>query len=699
MRISSTLLLLTAGSLSLSSPVPNTVSDGSDPTTQVDRQITGPLLDIGDPITSVSLGQYTFNNSWGAPYVTTYTPPDVTFNQVRITLQVSSSGIQYDRLARLYVGGAEVWRSSTAEPTGGAMSYSYTKDVSTYVSLFQSSQNVVFDLGNTVNSDYTGAYWTQLTVDFYNVTFINNATDSIFDSYSSRAPATNILPIRPKSELTSTAYCYTLPSESIDFEIGEIPRNTTRVVLDVFASGNGDDEFWYYNMQPQNTEVFESNGLALSGNYPSRFIEVYINNDTAGLVLPFPVIFTGGLAPGLWIPNVGINAFDLPSYPIDLTPLLPKLWEGASIQISITTGFGALATSDWYVNANLLTWQNEGIKGSGTVVQGTNVNNTNSFTSTSGSESLKELLSITRDISTQAILNFTSTDGSTDSAFVKSSQTLSYTNTKNFYDGGDSRQVAQVSSGHCMLHVSKAGADLTKYANGIDSDTIPSDFSLVFDDTDSNSGLDLKTEWSYIYPLAINDASSNTTSQTDIHHGYLFSDPKTFNVWTFQNTSIGSDGTPEATQYLAQCLVGLDIDTYSTYEEYAATSDYYQYLDTVDSPSINNVNGFGKTNTVTTSVSNAANVAYLQKSDTAAITAAIQSVFDTILPTISLKKREQEDEQGEEEVEEDTLLGNVKRAVKSIGLGRSPFSRSERLAKRRTIDLTGLGRNPFRHNS
>lgn len=626
-------LLLTAGSL-LALPVPSTSGSPSSHV-QVNQQLSGPFPNVGDPVATVSLGEHTFVNSWGDPYVTNYFPPQVEFTHVRITLQVSSFDIQYDRLAKLYIANSEIWRTSTAEPTGGNMSYSFTKDVTTYLTLFKAPQEVVFDLGNTVNSELSGSYTTQLTALFYNTAPTVPTSGSVFDSYSATNPATDIIAIRPKSDQTGKAHVYSLPSEPIDFYIEPLPRNTTRVVLDIFASGSGKDEFWYFNMLPQNVNAFD--GTTLPGNYPSRLIEVTVDNSPAGLVLPFPVIFTGGLSPSLWIPNVGINAFDLPSYALDITPLLPKLWNGANVKIAITSGFGNLANFDWYVNANILTWQTPGITGSGQVVQGTHANNTNSFTS-NHNDSLRELLSITRDASSQALLTFTNTAGVAESAFVKASQTLSYTNTKHYGRSSGERQMAQVSSGHCMLRVSKPGVDLTKFQNGINSDTIRADFSVLFPNTDSNSDLELKAAWKYIYPLAVNFISSNQENpQIYVKQGYLLNNIETGGVWTRQNTSVLGD-YPAANQYLVQRLVDTDSNSSITVERFSGTSNYNYDINTTGYPKVSSVIGFGETDKITTSVSKAANTAYSQKDQTPAVESAIDDIFQAVFPeTVNVK--------------------------------------------------------------
>jgi len=73
-------------------------------------------------------------------------------------------------------------------------------------------------------------------------------------------------------------------------------------------------------------------------------------------VWPYPVIFTGGFDPYYWQPVVGIGAFDLPSYEIEVTPFLGKLLDGKKH----TFGFGVTnAMSVWYVDANLQLWLDE----------------------------------------------------------------------------------------------------------------------------------------------------------------------------------------------------------------------------------------------------------------------------------------------------------------------------------------------------
>jgi len=73
----------------------------------------------------------------------------------------------------------------------------------------------------------------------------------------------------------------------------------------------------------------------LYGYSPSREVQVLIDGMLAGVAWPFPVIFTGGVVPGLWRPIVGIDAFDMKEDEIDITPWLPILCDGKSHNFTI----------------------------------------------------------------------------------------------------------------------------------------------------------------------------------------------------------------------------------------------------------------------------------------------------------------------------------------------------------------------------
>lgn len=69
---------------------------------------------------------------------------------------VSSKGRQFDRLGIMYLGDIEVFRTSTAEPTADGITWTYIKEMEQYNALWEKDQKIIFDLGNIVDSTYTG---------------------------------------------------------------------------------------------------------------------------------------------------------------------------------------------------------------------------------------------------------------------------------------------------------------------------------------------------------------------------------------------------------------------------------------------------------------------------------------------------------------------------------------------------------------
>ena len=267
------------------------------------------------------LMEYDFANSYGVPFVGNYTPPACDFNSVVINITVTSAGVQYDRLAMMYLGSIEVWRTSTAEPTSTGIIWSYTKDMSQYLSLWKSPQTIIFDLDNIVDSTYTGIYNTTLTATF-------------FHQPDAPVKADLILPISAELGSEGEASVFSVPSENATVD-QTIPSNSIRASVSIAACGQIDEEFWYTNVLNSDVNTFEDTTGTLYGYSPFREIQLWIDGLLAGVAWPFPVIFTGGIAPGFWQPIVGIDAFDLREYEIDITPFLPYLMDGGNHSFTI----------------------------------------------------------------------------------------------------------------------------------------------------------------------------------------------------------------------------------------------------------------------------------------------------------------------------------------------------------------------------
>ena len=263
---------------------------------------------------SLLLMQHIFACSYGIPFVSSYTPPPCSFNSITINLTVTSTGRQFDRLALMYLGDIEVFRTSTAEPTATGISWTYTKDMSAYYSLWMQPQTLIFDLGNLVNSKYTGSFNATLTASFF-----TRKNPPLF--------ADLILPISAQQAATNGTSAFILPNDSAT-TIHTVPAGVTRAVVSLSACGQATEEFWYSNVLSSDTDTFINTTGKLYGYSPFREVQLFIDDMLAGVIWPFPTLFTGGIAPGFWRPIVGIDAFDLREPEIEITPFLPYLSDG-----------------------------------------------------------------------------------------------------------------------------------------------------------------------------------------------------------------------------------------------------------------------------------------------------------------------------------------------------------------------------------
>jgi hypothetical protein len=248
------------------------------------------------------------------PVPGTYTPPPCEFNRVTINFTVTSEGTQFDRLGLMFLGDVEVFRTSTAEPTRQGIFWTYMKEMYHYGSLWKKEQKLIFDLGNLVNDVYTGTFNTTLTATF----FTGPDTPEIADI---------ILPISAQRSSIGQGSAFSVPAQPAII-VHEFPLNIEKAVVSLAACGQGEEEFWYSNVLSSRTETFNSTTGSLNGYSSFREVQLLIDGHLAGVSWPFPVIFTGGIAPGLWRPVVGLDAFDLREHEIDITPFVPLLCDG-----------------------------------------------------------------------------------------------------------------------------------------------------------------------------------------------------------------------------------------------------------------------------------------------------------------------------------------------------------------------------------
>ncbi|XP_016491254.1 peptide-N4-(N-acetyl-beta-glucosaminyl)asparagine amidase A-like [Nicotiana tabacum] len=319
-----------------------------------------------------------FANTVGLPPVSVAysSPANCSWTHVALQFNASSSGFQYDRIAAVWLDGAEILRTSTPQSTGNGVFWTVTKDVTRYSSiLVNANSSLSVMLENMVNDIYTGVYHVNISFLYYDVKNLNvplsNSTSTnrklklendVFvdnpikmgmnnlrsDSENDK-PADLILPISGNG---SGGFWFRILNESeLHGQRVIIPKNTYKAVIEIYVSSHGYDEFWYSN--PPDSYIEMNNLTTRRGNGAYREVLLNIDENLVGSVVPFPVIFTGGINPLYWEPLVSIGAFDLPSYDIDLTPILGLLLDGQS-------HFLGLGVADsipfWLVGANLHLW-------------------------------------------------------------------------------------------------------------------------------------------------------------------------------------------------------------------------------------------------------------------------------------------------------------------------------------------------------
>ena len=277
----------------------------------------------------------------------TYSPPkNCEFTTTIFNLSVTSSGINYDRLSLVFFEDTEIWRTTTAMPVRTGIYWNYQKDMTIWDTLLRSEQKVIMELDNLDDSVFTGAYNITITALYYN-------------DHVALTPADMIFPISAGLSSRNQSSVFSLPDQNA-ITTYTFPKNMERAVVSILASGNGAEEFWYKHVPTEYINTF--NNSAIRAYSPFREVQLLIDGQLAGVSWPFPIIFTGGISPGLWVPIVGIDTYDVPSFEIDVTPFLGLLCDGAAHTLELKvvgydskTTFGTVA-GNWWVTGTIFVW-------------------------------------------------------------------------------------------------------------------------------------------------------------------------------------------------------------------------------------------------------------------------------------------------------------------------------------------------------
>ncbi|WTF05939.1 peptide-N4-asparagine amidase A [Streptomyces sp. NBC_01613] len=275
------------------------------------------------------------------PYTGTYTPPTGCgtpgrWSKVVLRMDGNVKGRQYDRLGYLDIGGVQVFRTSTPEPSQDGIDWSVEKDVTEYEKTLSSAQSVDMLIGNVVNDTYTGILDVKVTLTFY-------APEGPAADHADRTSSApdQVIPLSDGDSVTTGASLTT-------------PRNSERILAEVYATGSGGgcEEFWYSATTP--SASYSCQG---GDDGPYREVQVSVDGKVAGIASPYPNVWTGGWSPYLWSVIPSPHAFDVRPLTFDLTPFAGLLNDGRAHKVDVSVVGVPAGQAGWSAPTNILVWQ------------------------------------------------------------------------------------------------------------------------------------------------------------------------------------------------------------------------------------------------------------------------------------------------------------------------------------------------------
>jgi hypothetical protein len=253
-----------------------------------------------------------------------------------------TAGVQYDRTAQILLGHVNIYYGTTPEP-GNTLSPSWhvERDVTDYSALFTSAQSGEVDLGNLVNSTYTGVISGSAILEFYPAHHGPDNDHRIADA------------LYPLPDAAGGAATLSATTSQLS-ETFTLPKNVERAYLDVITQSQSDDEFWYTCVPNDVASELQS-----CGNSSFREAEISIDGQPAGVAPVYPWIFTGGIDPFLWFPLPGVQTLNFKPYRLDLTPFAGLLSNGQPHTVTLSV-FNA--DSYFLATATLLVFEDRDAK-------------------------------------------------------------------------------------------------------------------------------------------------------------------------------------------------------------------------------------------------------------------------------------------------------------------------------------------------
>ena len=264
-----------------------------------------------------------FNNSGLTPYnVTVYIPPE-NYSLVLLNVTISESGgPQYDRAIYIYANNITVFWGSTQQPLNSTA----WADLTLLENFLRGNVTFKIVLPNFYVPKYniTGVYKVTVKLILYPGSpppDLPNYVIPLFYNESLTYPMTTLTPGKPNA------------TQAVN-----LPKGTYNAMLVLYMKGGGLDEFWYASIPAV------------------RNLLVYYGNYLAGVIEPYPVVYTGGINPFWWKPVTSTNT--LSYHTVQMIPLTPFLAVGN--RANLTFSMPNLVLSSEVLRSTDLSWDLSG---------------------------------------------------------------------------------------------------------------------------------------------------------------------------------------------------------------------------------------------------------------------------------------------------------------------------------------------------
>ena len=236
------------------------------------------------------------------------------------------AGRQFDRTVALWLGGVNLYFGTTIEPEPGvAQHWRVERDLTDYAALFRQAQAGQLILNNWVSPATNQPIYVDVRLAFYPAGRGQPAAASADRVYPLGSD-----PRGAQAELDT-------PQQSLSRTI-TFPRNVERAYLDVIAQSQSHDERWYTCVDQaylEKTRDYSLESFEACDGGSFRGVEVRVDGQPAGLAPVYPWIFTGGVAPHLWLPTPAIQTTNFVPARVDLTPFAGLLDDGKPHAVAV----------------------------------------------------------------------------------------------------------------------------------------------------------------------------------------------------------------------------------------------------------------------------------------------------------------------------------------------------------------------------